>query len=336
MKSDSIIFVNNEEFWKDEDIDSMKIKKVLFTSVAAVAFMSVGTEMIQQNALSEVVQAAKKTSKKTLKKNAAIYNSKGKRVGKKTLKKGKKVKILGSKTIKGKKYYKIGKNKYVKQANFKATKKTSKKSSPTYKKLFGKKTNDPKIEELRNELLKHIYGKNVVMLEAKHDVRVTDDDEDIMDGSEPDTFVTDKAGEEEELIKPDIHKENGEYYFYSKDDIEINDGAFDPEYLFSVNDYKISNYNEDKDTTLKSLNKKVNKLENDNDEVTVTPKNGSATRYDDDTTPKKKKLNKPVIAVVEALRGKDKKYYYRVTVDDEDVEPYLVRVDSVTLSSAKD
>ncbi|MDF7682288.1 SLAP domain-containing protein [Lactobacillus sp. ESL0679] len=53
----------------------------------------------------------------TLKKNSYIYNSKGKRVGKKILKKGKRIKTYGTKTIKGKKYYYLGNGKYVVAAN---------------------------------------------------------------------------------------------------------------------------------------------------------------------------------------------------------------------------
>lgn len=95
------------------------MKKRLLVSLSAAAVLSVSSVALVNNNVENtptVVQAA--TYKKKLTKNAYIYNAKGKRVGKKVLKKGKLVKILGRKTIKGKKYYKIGKNKYVRTANF--------------------------------------------------------------------------------------------------------------------------------------------------------------------------------------------------------------------------
>lgn len=95
------------------------MKKRLLVSLSAAAVLSVSSVALVNNSVENtptVVQAA--TYKKKLTKNAYIYNAKGKRVGKKVLKKGKLVKILGRKTIKGKKYYKIGKNKYVRTANF--------------------------------------------------------------------------------------------------------------------------------------------------------------------------------------------------------------------------
>lgn len=98
---------------------TLEMKKRLLVSLSAAAVLSVSSVALVNNNVENtptVVQAA--TYKKKLTKNAYIYNAKGKRVGKKVLKKGKLVKILGRKTIKGKKYYKIGKNKYVRTANF--------------------------------------------------------------------------------------------------------------------------------------------------------------------------------------------------------------------------
>ncbi len=60
-----------------------------------------------------------KVTKHTLKHNSFVYNSKGKRISLKLLKKNHVLKVYGTKTIKGKKYFKIGKNQYVKVANFK-------------------------------------------------------------------------------------------------------------------------------------------------------------------------------------------------------------------------
>ena len=74
----------------------------------------------------KVANFEKKTSKKPINKgvakklrhNAFIYNSKGKRVSFKLLKKHNFLKVYETKTIHGKKYYRIGKNQYVKVANF--------------------------------------------------------------------------------------------------------------------------------------------------------------------------------------------------------------------------
>ena len=74
----------------------------------------------------KVANFEKKTSKKPIDKgvakklrhNAFIYNSKGKRISFKLLKKHNFLKVYETKTIHGKKYYRIGKNQYVKVANF--------------------------------------------------------------------------------------------------------------------------------------------------------------------------------------------------------------------------
>lgn len=94
------------------------MNKRLLVSLSAAAILSVGTATLVNNVENDtaVVQAA--VHKKKLTKNAYIYNVRGKRVGKKVLKKGKTVKILGTKKIHGKKYYRIGKNQYVRTANF--------------------------------------------------------------------------------------------------------------------------------------------------------------------------------------------------------------------------
>lgn len=94
------------------------MNKRLLVSLSAAAILSVGTATLVNNVENDtaVVQAA--VHKKKLTKNAYVYNARGKRVGKKVLKKGKTVKILGTKKIHGKKYYRIGKNQYVRTANF--------------------------------------------------------------------------------------------------------------------------------------------------------------------------------------------------------------------------
>ncbi|WEV38555.1 SLAP domain-containing protein [Lactobacillus sp. ESL0680] len=53
----------------------------------------------------------------TLKKTSYFYNSKGKRVGKTAVNKGKKIKVYGTKKIKGKLYYNLGNGRYIAAAN---------------------------------------------------------------------------------------------------------------------------------------------------------------------------------------------------------------------------
>ncbi|MDF7682229.1 SEC10/PgrA surface exclusion domain-containing protein [Lactobacillus sp. ESL0679] len=64
--------------------------------------------------LASKVKIAKKVK---VTKTTAIYSSKGKRIGKKSVKKGKTVKVYGTKTIKGKKYYSLGNGKYIPAKN---------------------------------------------------------------------------------------------------------------------------------------------------------------------------------------------------------------------------
>lgn len=257
----------------------MKLKKTLFTSVAAVALMSVGAEMVQQNTSGEVVQAAKKAkkkskkvTKKTLKRNAAIYNSKGKRVGKKTLKKGKKVKILGSKTIKGKKYYKIGSNKFVKQANFKklvkkATKKSTKKSKSAVKKQASTQSadNDSDDEDENDPVMKKYEGwleKGKGALVATRDVKDIETGE--IDYKKGDVIDVDSNGGADGI---DVIKEDdGKYYFdfygpdgsteYSVDDFSYNPYKSSKEYKDYVS--KVKKYtNKDLEEVRFVLNKSL-------------------------------------------------------------------------------
>ncbi|RHW55019.1 SLAP domain-containing protein, partial [Lactobacillus bombicola] len=57
-------------------------------------------------------------------KNAYVYNSQGKRISKKALKKGQNLEVYGTKTIKGKKYYALGNGGYVPVNNVKVPKAT--------------------------------------------------------------------------------------------------------------------------------------------------------------------------------------------------------------------
>ena len=92
-------------------------KKFLLTTVG-VSLLSVGLTTAN---LSQVVHATKVTTGKTAKftHNAYIYNSKGKRVKKSTLKKNKTTKVIKIIKIKGKNYAQIGKNQFVKLSNLK-------------------------------------------------------------------------------------------------------------------------------------------------------------------------------------------------------------------------
>lgn len=155
----------------------LEMKKRLLVSLSAAAVLSVSSVALVNNNVENtptVVQAA--TYKKKLTKNAYIYNAKGKRVGKKVLKKGKLVKILGRKTIKGKKYYKIGKNKYVRTANFvvkfastntssTSSYKTGSSSSTASSKSSGVNTNDS--EYVGDPNKSNIVGDNSSLLSTR-------------------------------------------------------------------------------------------------------------------------------------------------------------------------
>lgn len=90
-----------------------KIKKIIALSSISVGLLGMGITEAQLS--QNTIQAA--TKKITLKKNAYIYNNKGKRVGKKKLYKNHTYKYYNKKKIHGKKYYRVGKNKYIKAAN---------------------------------------------------------------------------------------------------------------------------------------------------------------------------------------------------------------------------
>lgn len=104
----------------------MKNKKII--TLAGIALFSIGisfNNISSVNSSTTIVQAAS-TFKITLKHNAYQYSAKGKKLNKKTLKKGKTYTAIGTKTISGKKYYQISKNSYIKASN--VVSKTSKTS----------------------------------------------------------------------------------------------------------------------------------------------------------------------------------------------------------------
>lgn len=106
----------------------MKNKKLV--TLAGVALFSLGISIsdFTINSPTTVVQAAS-TFKITLKHNAYQYSPKGKKLNKKTLKKGKTYIAIGTKKIAGKKYYRISKTSYIKASNV-----ASKKSKTSVKK----------------------------------------------------------------------------------------------------------------------------------------------------------------------------------------------------------
>lgn len=96
--------------------------KKLLISLAGAALLSIGlTNVGQQNNAAglglQTVQAAKKTYKIKLKHNSYVYNKRGKRKGKKILRKGQVLTAFSQVKIKGKKYYRLTKGRYVKAAN---------------------------------------------------------------------------------------------------------------------------------------------------------------------------------------------------------------------------
>ncbi|WEV41320.1 SLAP domain-containing protein [Lactobacillus sp. ESL0681] len=120
----------------------MRKSKVL-VSLAAAALLSVGVGTIgqQDNVFTpQSVQAAKKTYKIKLKKNAKVFNKRGKRKGKKLLKKGHTYTTYGKKTIHGKKYYHLSKGRYIKAVN---AKKVTKKAKRASTKTFSVTVNTP-------------------------------------------------------------------------------------------------------------------------------------------------------------------------------------------------
>ncbi|QQP29216.1 SLAP domain-containing protein [Lactobacillus ultunensis] len=161
----------------------MNLKKTLFTSMAAITLLSVGTTAIAANRNAEVVEA--KTVSRKLKRNAAIYTSHGKRTHKKHLKKGKKIKIYGYKTIKGKKYARIGKNKYILVSNLaSAKKKAVKKTNQSTSNNSSDTTDDDitpvdpaKLAVYKGWLKNRKNGNLVALRETKAEYDGSDDDD---------------------------------------------------------------------------------------------------------------------------------------------------------------
>lgn len=241
----------------------MKLNKTILTSVAALTMLSAGAALVDSQSQTTIVEA--KTAKKKLTHNAAVYNSKGKRIKKaKVLKKGSSVKVLGYKTIKGKKYARIGKNKYVKMSNFKTvtkkakksavSKKTTKKNNTTKKTETKPKSNDPMINKYQSWLddrdngalvairdthfkAMYNYGNQSTLIPKGTIIEIPDYDEE-EDDSSVSVFKDDKDGKYYiEMAGPD------DVVDYPAADFTFNAYKKTPEYKSLVKKYV---YNGDK------------------------------------------------------------------------------------------
>lgn len=94
----------------------MKSKKFIVLAGMILFSIGISTDNFLINSQPNVVRATS-TSKITLKHNAYQYSSKGKRLNKKTLKKGETYTAIGTKKIASKQYYRIFKNSYIKASN---------------------------------------------------------------------------------------------------------------------------------------------------------------------------------------------------------------------------
>ena len=91
----------------------------VWTSKETVSIKGQQYYKIGDNQYIKAVNFDKKVSKtKQLRRNSFVYNSKGRRISFKLIRKHSKMKVYGVKKIRGKKYYRIGRNRYVKAVNF--------------------------------------------------------------------------------------------------------------------------------------------------------------------------------------------------------------------------
>ena len=304
-------------------------KSIRYSSIVIAALMAVAPVASFSHFESSTVQAASSTKKLTH--NAAVYNAKGKRVGKKTLKKNKKVRILGTKRINGKAYYKIGKNSYVRTANFKkVVKSNAKKSSSTseedsFVEEMKKRSSDPTLNNYRDQVLKNSTSKDkvtVVFNKDSHSYYGDDEDLEVVDNIPAGTEIT--------IVAPSIEKFGGEYY--------LSDTGEDNTNYYKLSDVSFNGYDPDHDAKLKSLQKQVDKMINKSEdgEVLITPNNGNVPMYESNgegglETKPSGVMSKPVrTGSVDVLRN-NQKYYYSYSSYDGD---YSVSVNDVTLSPA--
>ncbi|WEV70700.1 SLAP domain-containing protein [Lactobacillus sp. ESL0785] len=119
LQKDVAKALKNEQFHKTT-------RNLLVTTIAAGSVLSGLTlvSKVNPNLTSSVVEARAVNKKivkvhaesARVKKNAAVYNKNGKKIGS-SLKKGKAIKVYGTKIIKGKKYYNLSRGRYVLVAN---------------------------------------------------------------------------------------------------------------------------------------------------------------------------------------------------------------------------
>ncbi|MDF7638659.1 SLAP domain-containing protein [Lactobacillus sp. ESL0791] len=141
-----------------------KLGRNVLVGAAAIGGLlgGVGTGKFAAAAPIQVLAKAKKAKKAEtvkLQKNAYLYNSKGKRLSAKALKKNKRIKVYGTKTIKGKEYYLLGHGRYVKAANA-AKAKTVELTKKTY--LYNSKGKRLAIKALKKNKRIKVYGTKTI------------------------------------------------------------------------------------------------------------------------------------------------------------------------------
>lgn len=237
-------------------------KKVLI-SLAGAALISTGLATIAVEG-GNTVDAAKtslvKGKTKKLARNAYVYNSKGKRVKKRSLKKGKKIKILGFKTIKGKKYVQIGKNEYVVVANFTAKKTSSSVVDPA----------SYKNESEYKKYMSWVNGNGYIVAKKHTEGFITSNsfkgDPDKLPGKYDQPVGMDKGLHLEQPIN--VYKgSKGNYYIKDRDSAEDTVFYLAKDFEFKPANYETSTSKLDlkNDSELKKRNDAFKKIKNDDE-----------------------------------------------------------------------
>lgn len=259
-------------------------KKVLI-SLAGAALISTGLATIAVEG-GNTVDAAKtslvKGKTKKLARNAYVYNSKGKRVKKRSLKKGKKIKILGFKTIKGKKYVQIGKNEYVVAANFTAKKTSSSVVDPA----------SYKNESEYKKYMSWVNGNGYIVSKKNTKGFLTSNsfkgDPDKLPGKYDETV---EMGKGLQLYKPvNVYRgTKGNYYIKTHDSMIKETGFYRAkDFEFRPANYKTSasKLNLKNDPELKKLNDSLKKMEKGDDGYVFLVVNNKAQIYKNTTDEK--------------------------------------------------
>lgn len=293
----------------------MNLKKTLITSIAAVTLLSAGAAVVNQNNASQVVEA--KTVTKRLSRNSVVYKANGKRASKKTLKKGKKVKVYGYKKIHGKKYARIGKGKYVRSSNLAAIKKAkaTKKSKPAKKPVDTTKA-------MYKQWIKDIKKDkgNLVAIRDTHEYDTSDDHDAI-----PENGTNIRAGQPYDigvkLFSPDdedaaldyeVEKIKGEYYI----DSEGPDGST----AIKASDFTYKPY----DAQYSQLKKELDKYTDSYDMESYVTLNQEVASWDGNgklSAGKKIKIQDPAVMI-----GNDGYYIY---CSDEELD-YMIPYSAIS------